>query len=235
MSPAQDVVGAAAAPGGSPILPRVWHGVEYRQLADLEVARELFEFAAAVWPPHPALGLALGAWVDGHRLAGAVVTEQAGAAALLYGPVVVESRLGHGEGARPPGATEIESDPLEVATQLVSAAVDHAAAAGLETVFARPQGLDRVWVRFGFIPVPEGALPEALRGRRGAGLFAYRGGSALWSLRADPARDEAIRESAGARRAIGGPRPGEPAESPAPLAPDPAPIARRRRPARRAG
>ena len=43
--------------------------------------------------------------------------------------------------------------------------------------------LDRVWVRFGFIPVPEVALPSALTGRPGVGLYAWRGGSALWTLR----------------------------------------------------
>jgi len=60
-------------------------------------------------------------------------------------------------------------------------------AAGVRTVYARPQGLDRVWVRFGFIPVPESTLPAGLAGRPGAGLFAWRGGSALWTLREEPA------------------------------------------------
>ncbi|OGK86277.1 MAG: hypothetical protein A2050_03875 [Candidatus Rokubacteria bacterium GWA2_73_35] len=75
------------------------------------------------------------------------------------------------------------ADPLEIASQLVAAALDHATAAGAATLFARPQGLDRVWVRFGFIPVPESTLPAGLAGRAGAGLFAWRGGSALWSPR----------------------------------------------------
>jgi len=70
-----------------------------------------------------------------------------------------------------------------VASQLVAAAIDHATALGAATLYTRPQGLDRVWVRFGFIPVPEVALPPALAGRPGAGLYAWRGGSALWSLR----------------------------------------------------
>jgi hypothetical protein len=43
-------------------------------------------------------------------------------------------------------------------------------------------------VRFGFIPVPESTLPPALAGRPGAGLYAWRGGSALWTLR-EAARD----------------------------------------------
>jgi N-acetylglutamate synthase-like GNAT family acetyltransferase len=85
---------------------------------------------------------------------------------FLHGPVVTS-----------------ESTPLEIAAQLVAAALDHASALGARTVFARPQSLDRVWVRFGFIPVPEGALPAVLAGRPGRGLFAWRGGSALWSLR----------------------------------------------------
>ncbi len=93
--------------------------------------------------------------------------------------------------AAPPGTPRdrsagAASDALEVAAQLASAAVDHVAGSGVETVFTRPRGLDRIWVRLGFIPVPEGALPRGLRGRPGAGLFAYRGGSALWSLRPSP-------------------------------------------------
>ncbi len=210
-------------------MPRVWRGVEYRRLDDLEAARGLFEFAAAAWPPQPAPGWALGAWAEGRRLAGAVVAERAGKAALLHGPVVVESRLGSPGGAREPGAAEIDTDPLEVAIQLVSAAVDTATASGIETVFARPQGLDRVWVRFGFFPVPEVALPDALRGRGGAGLFAYRGGSALWSPRPEP--EEALRELPGARRVTGDPLPGESAAPPTSPA---APTARRRRRARHA-
>jgi len=86
---------------------------------------------------------------------------------MLYGPVIDTDA----------------SDAFEIAAQLVAVALDHASALGVETVFARPQGLDRVWVRYGFIPVPEGALPAALGGRSGVGLYAWRGGSALWTLR----------------------------------------------------
>jgi hypothetical protein len=74
-------------------------------------------------------------------------------------------------------------DPLEIAGQLVAASLDHATALGAATLYARPQGLDRVWIRLGFIPVPEVALPPALAGRPGVGLYAWRGGSALWTLR----------------------------------------------------
>jgi hypothetical protein len=94
---------------------------------------------------------------------------------MLSGPVVVTEELGR-RGQAP-------TDPLEIAGQLLAAAIDHATALGAVTLYARPQGLDRVWVRFGFIPVPEVALPAALAGRPGVGLYAWRGGSALWTLR----------------------------------------------------
>jgi hypothetical protein len=90
---------------------------------------------------------------------------------MLSGPVIVTA-----------------GDALEVAAQLVAAALDHARALSVETVFTRPEGLDRVWVRFGFIPVPESALPETFAGRPGAGLYAWRGGTALWTFR-ETARD----------------------------------------------
>ena len=138
------------------------------------MARALFEFAAVPWPAGDDIALAAGAATAGNageRLVGAVLAERSGPAMLLHGPVVV-----------------VESEPLEVASQLVAAVLDHATAAGVITLFARPQSLDRVWVRFGFIPVPEGTLPPALAGRPGAGLYAWRGGSALWTLR-EAARD----------------------------------------------
>jgi hypothetical protein len=157
-------------------LPRVWQDVGYRPLADTERGRALFDFAAVAWPEHVAL--AWGAWMAGdagERLVGAVVAEHHGATAMLGGPVVVTGELG-GRGQAP-------ADPLEIAGQLLAAAIDHATALGAVTLYARPQGLDRVWVRFGFIPVPEVALPAALAGRPGVGLYAWRGGSALWTLR----------------------------------------------------
>jgi hypothetical protein len=107
----------------------------------------------------------------GERLVGAVLAERDGPAMLLHGPVVVA-----------------EHEPLEIASQLLAAVLDHATAAGVVTLYTRPQSLDRVWVRFGFIPVPESTLPPALAGRPGAGLYAWRGGSALWTLR------EAVRD-----------------------------------------
>jgi hypothetical protein len=99
------------------------------------------------------------------------VAEQHRQDVLLHGPVV--------------STDDGPDDPLEVAAQLLAAGLDHAAALGASTVFARPQGLDRVWVRFGFIPVPEVTLPGPLAGRTGAGLYAWRGGSALWTPRAE--------------------------------------------------
>jgi len=95
--------------------------------------------------------------------------ERAGATAMLHGPVVV---------APPDTPTD---DVLAVAGDLASQVLAHAGPAGIVTVFARPQSLDRVWVRSGFIPVPEAELPRELQGRPGLGLFGWRGGTALWS------------------------------------------------------
>jgi hypothetical protein len=97
---------------------------------------------------------------------GAALLEQAGREGMIYGPVVTEAE-----------------NPIDVAAGLLSALLSHSHSLGAETLFARPQGLDRVWVRLGFIPVPEADLPSALRGRPGAGLFGWRGGSAIWSSR----------------------------------------------------
>jgi hypothetical protein len=170
---------AAATPSlAAATLPRVWQGVGYRLLVDAERGRALFDFAAVPWPEHPAL--AWGAYISastGERLIGAVAADRQGATALLQGPVVTVDVTGdHAGAAETP-------DPLEVAAQLLGAALDHATALGVTTLYARPQGLDRVWVRLGFIPVPEVALPPALAGRPGVGLYAWRGGSALWTLR----------------------------------------------------
>jgi hypothetical protein len=140
------------------------------------LARPLFDFAALPWPESSRVAFGWGAFAasgapaggdaPGERLAGALVAEVADRVVMLHGPVVRDAE-----------------EPLDVAAQLVAAALDHATALGTETVFARPQGLDRVWIRFGFIPVPEGALPSALAGRAAIGLYAWRGGSALWSFR----------------------------------------------------
>jgi len=157
----------------SATVPRVWQGFGYRPLPDAALARPLFDYAAVPWPATE-LEFAWGAATvadGGERLVGAVVAERSGTAILLHGPVVVA-----------------ETEPLEVATQLVAAVIDHATAAGVATLFARPLSLDRVWVRFGFIPLPESTLPPGLAGRPGIGLYAWRGGSALWTLR-ETARD----------------------------------------------
>ena len=130
------------------------------------MARPLFDFAAVSWPPTDDIAVAWGATDGGQRLIGVVIGERSGQAMLLHGPVVT-----------------VDTDPLEIASQLVAAVLDHAAASGVITIFTRPQSLDRVWVRFGFIPVPEGTLPADLAGRPGSGLYAWRGGTALWTLR----------------------------------------------------
>ncbi|MBI2216215.1 MAG: hypothetical protein HYU51_02860 [Candidatus Rokubacteria bacterium] len=180
---APSAVGDAPIPSlASATLPRVWQGVGYRPLAEPGPARRLFDFAAVPWPACEALALAWGASHD-DRLVGAIVGERArsstvraadsgvalGTSMFLHGPVVVTDR-----------------DPIEVAAQLVTAALDHARALGVETLFARPLALDRLWVRFGFIPTPESALPPSLAGRPGSGLYAWRGGSALWTFRDIP-------------------------------------------------
>ena len=95
--------------------------------------------------------------------------ERAGATAMLHGPVVVA-----------PPDTPAE-EVLAEAAELVGRALAYTANAGITTVFTRPQGLDRIWVRSGFIPTPEAELPRELQGRPGLGLFGWRGGTALWS------------------------------------------------------
>lgn len=157
---------------------RTWEGLAYRPLLSPGTdARELFGFVGAWAPPPPAVASGWGAW-DGATLVAALLVEHGGGAALLHGPVVV----------KPP--TSEPDDALETAARLVAVALEHAQGHGIETVFTRPQGLDRVWVRAGFIPVPEVSLPGALRGRPGLGLFAWRGGSALWSASARGAARE---------------------------------------------
>jgi len=151
--------------------------VGYRPLADAARARALFDFVAVPWPEPSTF--AWGAFIagdGGERLIGALAAERQATAAMFFGPVIDAREVSAREGAAP-------LDPIEVASQLVAAAMDHATALGAATLYTRPQGLDRVWVRFGFIPVPEVALPPALAGRPGAGLYAWRGGTALWTLR----------------------------------------------------
>ncbi len=140
--------------------PRTWQGITYRpcQAGAAEV-RRLFDFAGAPAPPAGPGELAWEALADG-RLVGGVLAERRGEHGFVSGPVVVE----------PPPGTE----PLEVAAQLVAALLGQATELQMSTLFTRPQGLDRVWVRLGFVPVPEAFLPGALRGRPGTGLHAWR-------------------------------------------------------------
>lgn len=160
-----------------------WEGLTYRPLeAPGRDAAELLSFVGAWAPPADAVESGWGAWA-GDRLVGALLLERAGSSAMLHGPVVVAP-----EPPGPPAGAPADAPPaeaggsaLEVAAQLLADALAHATARGFETVFTRPQGLDRLWVRSGFIPVPELQLPRALRGRPGLGLFAWRGGSAIWS------------------------------------------------------
>jgi hypothetical protein len=150
----------------SAAVPRAWHDLALRPLEEAGEARALFDFAALPWPPRANPLVAWGAFEPTAKLVGAVVAETLRRVALLHGPVVVTER-----------------EALELAGHLIGAIIDHVTAAGAHTVFARPQGLDRLWVRFGFIPVPEGTLPAELSTGPGDGLYAWRGGSAVWSLR----------------------------------------------------
>lgn len=178
-SPPSVDVGGATTQASAPTVaaattPRVWQGLAYRPLPDADAARPLFDFAAVPWPGAAAIALAWGAFEPvpaGERVVGAGLVERAGTAALLHGPLISTAD------------EERRHAPLEVAGQLLAAVIDHATAVGVRTLYARPQGLDRVWIRHGFLPVPEVALPAALAGRPGAGLYAWRGGSALWTLR----------------------------------------------------
>ncbi len=140
--------------------PRVWQGVVYRPCqSGAPAVRRLFQFAGAFAPePNPEEI----AWEAeaADRIVGGVLCERSGDHAFVHGPVVVNP---------PPGA-----EPLEVAAQLVSPLVDAARALPLDALFARPQGLDRVWVRLGFVPMPAAFLPPALRGRPGSGLHVWR-------------------------------------------------------------
>ncbi|MBI4589488.1 MAG: hypothetical protein HY725_11660 [Candidatus Rokubacteria bacterium] len=160
--------------------PRATEGIVFEPLSEGgDEARRLFGYAGAWTPPALPGEVGWGAWIndpgDTHRLIGAILLERKGAIGMLHGPVVVVGR----------GAF----DPLEVAARLLADLLLRATGQGVETLFARPQGLDRVWVRFGFIPVPEADLPAAFRSRPGTGLFAWRGGTALWSSR-KPQTDE---------------------------------------------
>jgi hypothetical protein len=157
------VPGAAADPAPASAAappPRTWQGVLYRPCqAGAAGVRQLFDFAGAPAPAPEAGELAWEA-VAGERVVGGVLAERLGEQGFVHGPVVVE----------PPAGIE----PLEVAAQLVAPLLDHATLLGMSTLFTRPQGLDRVWVRLGFVPVPEAFLPEPLRGRPGSGLHAWR-------------------------------------------------------------
>jgi len=167
--------GTMAAPGGAVSLddalrPRNWQDLDLRPLPDATQARPLFDFAAVPCPDPAGVAFGWGAVAADSALVATVLAERAGRSVMLHGPLV-----------KLDGSASYE--PLPLASQLVAAVLDHMMALGADTAFARPQGLDRVWIRFGFIPVPEAALPAAFAGSAGAGLYGWRGGSALWTFR----------------------------------------------------
>ena len=173
---ASPAAGSTAAPGGTASLedatrPRVWQDLNLHPLADAPYARPLFDFAAMPWPDPAGVAFGWGATpTGGGALVAALLAERAGRAILLHGPLVTLD-------------TSSAIVPLDLASELVGVALGHAVALGADTAFTRPQGLDRIWIRFGFIPVPEAALPAAFARREGAGLYGWRGGSALWTFR----------------------------------------------------
>jgi hypothetical protein len=144
-------------------------GISYRPLAaPWSQALDLFRFAGAWAPSAERIESGWAAW-EGEHVHGALIVERAGSSAMVHGPVVVA----------PPEAPA--ETAIEMAGELLTALLRDAEGARLETLFTRPQGLDRIWVRHGFIPVPEAELPAALRNRPGIGLYGWRGGTALWS------------------------------------------------------
>lgn len=167
-------------------------GLAYRPLeAPGRDARDLFGFVGAWAPPESAVSAGWGAW-DAKRLVGALLLERTGGAGMLYGPVVVAS-----------DANEPDI-PFDIALRLLESALSLAEAQGISTLYTRPQSLDRIWVRSGFIPIPEADLPAALRGRPGLGLFGWRGGTAIWSM---AGRNEAIRRGQSVPEGTPAPRP----------------------------
>lgn len=155
----QPVPGPEAGPPPREPLAPPPEGVGYRASPPgAEAARRLFRFAGA-WAPPPAPDELAWEAEAGGRLIGAVLVERHGAVGMVHGPVVVEA---------PPGV-----ELLDVAARLVALVLEPGPGAP-DTLFARPQGLDRVWVRFGFVPIPEAALPAGLRGRPGTGLYVWR-------------------------------------------------------------
>jgi len=193
----------------------------------IEEARPLFAFVSAFVPPDATAGW--GARAD-DRLVGAVLLQRAGSAVMLHGPVVALGGAAEGEPTVMDNAAASASEPAEapaeamrlsaddpaetdrlqaaedafaVADRLLAEVLAHAPAQGIQTVFARPQGLDRIWVRAGFIPLPEVELPAALRSCPGVGLFGWRGGTAIWS-----AAGRAAAAAVTAGDSAGGKRPG---------------------------
>ncbi len=150
----------AAAPAPIASEPRIWQGLVYQPCqGGAPAVRQLFEYAGAFAPDPEPGEMAWEARV-GDQVIGGVLCERRDAAGFIHGPVVVD----------PPEGAE----PIEVAAQLVAPLIDAARAIPLDSLFTRPQGLDRVWVRLGFVPMPEAFVPVALRGRPGSGLHVWR-------------------------------------------------------------
>jgi hypothetical protein len=154
------VPGPVAEPTARDLAPRSWQGIVYRPspTGALDL-RRLFHFAGAWVPPSAAGEMGWQADAEG-RLVGGVLVERHGSHGFAHGPVVVEP---------PP-----DVGSLDVAAHLVAPLLELIPGPPLDTLFTRPQGLDRIWVRLGFVPMPEATLPAAFRDRPGTGLYAWR-------------------------------------------------------------
>ena len=176
--------GSTAAPGAPSLdeatRPRPWQDLELRPLADPIEARPLFDFAAVPWP-EPWISPSAG--VRSWRRA-AHARRRARRASGTRHPSQRSSRCARNtvDGDGPSRSNGARPRPTAHCRADGDRHLDHAAALGADTAFARPQGLDRVWIRYGFIPVPEAALPAA---------FAHGGCRPLWLARRERAVDAA--------------------------------------------
>jgi hypothetical protein len=150
----------AAGPAAQPAGPRTWQGLVYRPCpAEAAAVRRLFHFAGA-WTPAFAPGELAWEAVAPGGLVGGVLVERDHDCGFIHGPVVVEP---------PPDA-----EALEVAAQLAAPLLEPGTDPTMTRAFARPGGLDRLWVRLGFVPMPEASLPPTMRDRPGTGLYVWR-------------------------------------------------------------
>ncbi len=151
----------AAEPAPVVLEPRVWQGVVYQpcQSGASEV-RQLFHFAGAFAPDLEPGEIAWEARADGRLVGGRAL--RAARRARVH--------------PRPGGRGSSDRAPSRSRSPRSSSRPSSTRRAPFRStpLFTRPQGLDRVWVRLGFVPMPQAFLPETLRGRPGSGLHVWR-------------------------------------------------------------